>query len=215
MWPQQIEELLQNYYRIQRNSGDILTAQEKGDLVKALIAAYDALSPAEKGDVLVPASGEFLKDCAIKAEKMADGKYRFDINYKWPPNDGFVGVPQRIALTTESEYDRIGSCKGKFLSPISRSGKPEQYLSRALPYYIPEPNIADSPAYHRYRIKSQYGGDTSSGDGIVLQGIIAQAFWRCPDDGGGVQVKLPVYINRLGGVFDEVPAQEQKVPLRN
>ncbi len=204
MWPQKIEKLLQNYYMLQKISGGALTAEKKEELVEALIAAYNALSSEEKCDVLVPASCGFVRDCAIKAEKMADGRYRYDINYKWPPNDGFVGSPKRITLTTDSEYDRIGSCKGKFLSPMSRKGKPEPYLSRALPYYIPEPNITDSPAYHRYRIKSQYGGDTSSGDNPVLQGTIAQAFWRCPDDGGGVQVKLPVYINRLGGVFDEL-----------
>lgn len=206
MWPEKLKKILAHYYfNIQeKNIRKILTLVQKEELVSELISAYNSLSSMEKLDVLIPARAEFVEDRAIKADKVGSKKYRYEVNYKWPPNDGFRGACKRITLIPGYEYDRIGSPKGSFIAPITKTGTPLSFLSRAIPYYIPESNIADSPAYHRYRVISQYQGIGLSDKESVLQGIVAHAFWYDPDDGGGTQVKLPKRIKELGAVFDEV-----------
>lgn len=206
MWPKPLYDIL-SYYFFEIQEKDIkkeLSTEQKRHLVSELILAYNSLSNIEKSDVLIPAKSEFLENHAIKADEVGSHQYRFDLNYKWPPNDGFEGARAKVILKPNCEYDRIGSPRGVFIAPIPDSGIPASFLSRAIPYYIPEKNIADSPAYHRYRVGSQYSGIGSSEKESVLQGVIAHAFWCNPDDGGGTQLKLPERITALGGVLNEV-----------
>lgn len=205
MWPEQLQKILEHYYfDIQEKSASkTLSDHQKEKLVKDLISAYNSLKNDEKRDVLVPAKWQFLDDRAIRADQVGSKRYRYDIRYNWPPNDGFEDF-SRLTLIPGSEYDRIGGSKGTFLAPIAKNGEPLSFLARALPYYIPETNISNSPAYHRYRVLLQYQGYGSSDRESVLQGLTAHAFWCNPDDGGGVQVKLPKRIKELGGVLDEI-----------
>lgn len=205
MWPSQLEKILCHYYNIQeRNSNKNLTLGQKKELVKELVNTYNTLSNIEKIDILVPAKWQFVEDHAIKADIVGSGKYRYEINYKWPPNNGFEGPVDKITLMPGSEYDRIGGNKGTFLAPVLTKGGVESFLARAIPYYVPEANISDNPAYHRYRVIKQYQGSSLGTKDFVLQGVIAHAFWCSPDDGGGIQVKLPKRIVELGGVLSEI-----------
>lgn len=199
-----IQEILKRYSVLQsQNEADLLTEAQKQSLVAELKKVYDSMPVVEKCDVLVPANWQFIADHAICYDEVSSGVTVYDLLYKWPPNDGFVGQPSKSTLSMDEEYDRIGSAKGKYLAPISETGKPASYLERALPYYIPEENICDSPSYHRYRVRLVYSGEDSR-DKNVLQGIVAHAFWNNPDDGGGIQIKLPKSINKLRGVLYEI-----------
>lgn len=205
MWPAKIEKVLEYYYGIQEsNVPKVLTIDQRKDFVEKMISEYETLSYEERKDILVPAQWEFLAERAIKAEIVGTKKYRYDVCYNWPPNCGYEGVPQKVKLMSGCEYDRIGSDRGRFMSPISTDdGAICSFLERALPYYIPEEDISKSPAYHRYKVLLQYPGSSLSADEVFC-GEIAHAFWCNPDDGGGTQVELPSPIGRLGVVFHEI-----------
>lgn len=204
MWPEELREILEYYYGIQENTcGKILTLEQKEKLVRSLISAYTNLTKEDRRDVLVPAQGKFVKDHAIRADLVSSGKYIYEINYNWPPDDGFQGPSYPVSLMPGEEYDRIGSARGVFIAPISADGEIVSFLERALPYHIPESNICDNPSYHRYRVVSIYKGETSTREKSVLRGKISQAFWRDPDDGGGEQIRLPKRIRELGDVLYE------------
>lgn len=215
MWPEKIEEIIKRYYQIQKRSiNGTLSTEQKKQFVNELIFAYNSLDHAERVDVLIPAKWQFLADRAIASEMGHDGDPIYEINYKWPLNNGFAGAYQKITLKPNDEYDRIGGKIGRFIAPLPKNGVPTSFLERAIPYYIPETDITKSPAYHRYRIVSQYSriekSEERSGmkkeDIFVLQGEIAHAFWRNPDDGGGIQVRIPKGIDELEreGVFYEI-----------
>ncbi len=175
MWSKQLARILESFYNVQeRNKNRVLNASEKEQLVQELISAYNILSDAGKYDVLVPAKCEFLNDRAINADMVSSGSYKYEISYKWPPNDGFQGLPQTITLKPGSAYDRIGSSKGRYLSPVSIGGECSSYLARAIPYYIPEKDICDNPAYHRYKVVSEYRGVGSKISESVLEGILSK-----------------------------------------
>lgn len=200
-----IQEVLKRYSSIQdTNNEKILTAQQKKAMVEELKKLYDSLTEVEKCDVLVPADWRFVSDHAILHDEVSTGNVVYDLAYNWPKNDGFYGKPSRATLLQNEEYDRIGGPKGKFLAPLSDSGVSQTYFERALPYYIPERNICDSPAYHRYKVIMAYSGEGISEDKSVLRGVVAPAFWNNPKDGGGTQVKLPRKINQLGSVLNDI-----------
>lgn len=205
VWPTQLENILMHYYALQdRHYGKILTINQRKGLVEELISAYNTLPYIMKRDVLIPAKWQFLKDHAINADQVGSKKYRYEINYRWPPNDGFKDFFDKIVLKPGYEYDRIGGNKGVFLAPIPEGGDLVSFLERALPYYVPETDISNSPAYHRYKVVAEYHGFGPDDRSSVLQGTTAHAFWVNPDDGGGIQVKLPRRIRELGGILSEI-----------
>ncbi|MFO0014847.1 MAG: glycohydrolase toxin TNT-related protein [Planctomycetota bacterium] len=55
--------------------------------------------------------------------------YNPDGSPRWPPNDGFHGIPKNITLAPGTRIDRYGGESGKFVSP---AGTP--YEARALPH---------------------------------------------------------------------------------
>lgn len=197
-WPKRIVEVLEKYYNLQEKSAGYLSDAQKTLFVSDLIRIYNSLDYTEKIDVVIPAKQEFLAKRAIVVDRLSNNKIHYDIIYKWPPNNGFDGNTENVVLKNGQVYDRIGSNEGRYISPLSKNGVPLSYLERALPYYIPEANIVDSPAYHRYKIKTDYSGN---GKHKVIQGKIAQAFWTAPDDGGGIQVCLPEFVCNLRMVF--------------
>lgn len=204
MLPMKILDILERYYKIQEVSpSKTLTRSQITNMVGELIRAYDSLDISDRRDVLVPAKADFVEDHAIKANMLSTGRYRYEINYKWPPNNGFQDSFKRATLYPGEEYDRIGGPTGLYMSPLGADGMPESYLARALPYYLPESDITKSPAYHRYKVISQYKGTGPNITESVLRGIIAHAFWNNPLDGGGTQVKLPVNIKKLGAILNE------------
>lgn len=179
-------------------SDNTLTNEERDGLVAQLIATYDKLRIEDKRDVLIPADGTYLKETAIGKEVLLDGTEEYFFQYNWPL-DEFDGLRHEYTLKEGEQYDRIGGEEGRYLSPLKEDGSPESYLARALPYYIPEARLTDSPSYHCYTIKNPYAGETGK---PVLKGIIANAFRQTePKDGGGIQVKLPLPIKALKGVF--------------
>lgn len=205
VYPRTIEIILQHYYELQENNKErILSEEQRQNFVGELINAYNSLSKSEKCDVLVPANWKFLKEHAISSDQAGSKKYIYSINYKWPPNNGFADSFEKITLLPGQEYDRVGGPKGRFIAPLNEDGSAVSFLARAIPYYIPELNVNDSPAYHRYRVISAYRGVGSGDMQSVLQGKIASAFWHDPDDGGATQVKLPLKVYELKDVLYEI-----------
>lgn len=201
---QRIQEILQFYYSVQENSEErALSAEQKEKMVDELKKAYDALDDFEKQDVLIPAKGAFLKNRSIKSDTVGTGETIYDFDYQWPSNDGFEGTPVESILLPNEKYDRIGGPKGRYVAPLNPDGTASSYQTRALPYYIPEADITNSPAYHCYKVIREYSGDRSSKNGRVYRGKVTHAFWNDPDDGGGIQVKLPKSIKDLGGVLSD------------
>lgn len=197
-WPRSILKIIRHYYIIQADQNNELTKTQKDQFVKELVGAYNALSPKEKTDVLVPERGEFLKDTAITVA-LAIANPQFSIRYRWPGGDGFAGDEKPTELLPGEEYDRLGGEWGRFLSPLVE-GKPQSCLSRAIPYYVPEKDISQNPAYHRYKIGTRYT------DNQCRRGTISSAFREDPQDGGGIQVSLGKTIKEIKcegrGVFD-------------
>lgn len=194
-WPKSLLDIIKCYYDKQKKQdGEKLTPDQKDELVKKLLEAYDNLPREEKTDVLVPARGDFLEDAAIQVAILI-GEDIYSFVYRWPDNNGFAGDEIPSELLPGEEYDRIGGEWGRYLAPLIE-GKPQPYLSRAIPYYIPEKNIQDNPAYHRYKIIKRYT------DSKCKRGTIATAFWKNPLDGGGIQVCLEMSIARNRGIFD-------------
>lgn len=215
-WAYEIEAIMIEYYDKQSKIGidpntllpvmpteypDINTKKE---MVTKLIEVYDKLSYSEKKDNLVPADAQFLNKLPI-SHKEYDSEYgsSYRFEYNFPENDGFEGNPTTYNLKQGEIYDRIGSAEGKFLSPVI-NGKPQSFLQRAIPYYVPEKDtdITKSPSYHRYVIIKNY-----SSNGLNKQvkiGKVSKCFWKNPDDGGGIQVKLPFPIEQFKDVFNEL-----------
>ena len=180
------------------SSNNELTDEDRAALVAQLIKAYNQLRTEEKRDVLIPADDMFLRKTAIGKEVLFDGAEEYYFLYNWPL-DEFSGHRQASELKAGEQYDRIGGEEGCYLSPLKEDGSPEPYLARALPYFIPEEQITDSPSYHCYTIRKPYAGEAEK---PVLRGTVASAFRLTePRDGGGIQVKLPKPIDALKGVF--------------
>lgn len=180
------------------SSDNTLTDEDRAALVQQLTQAYNQLRTEDRRDVLIPADHLFLRKTAIGKEVLFDGAEEYYFLYNWPL-DEFSGPRQASELKEGEQYDRIGGEEGRYLSPLKEDGTPEPYLARALPYYIPETQITDSPSYHCYTIKKSYAGEAER---PVLRGIVASAFRQTePKDGGGIQVKLPKPIDALKGVF--------------
>ena len=225
MLPKCLTKIMERYYFIQQiMRGKTLSAKQKDTLVKKLILAYNTLDPLEKVDVLIPAKGEFLSDRALSRTKATakTGKkiHVYSFRYCWGrfsgDIDGFSDQPTPIALLPGEEYDRIGASTGKYLSPILQS-RVATYLDRAIPYYFPEKDIKDNPSYHRFQVTREIPDVAMSMPTDVptennarksfpfpLRGTIAHAFWTNPDDGGGIQVKLPKSISSYRGAINEI-----------
>lgn len=201
----EILSVLKYYFKLQNKRPDkVLSDIEKEEMVQTLKKIYDSLSNREKCDVLVPAKWDVVSDHAILFD-MDDisGEERYDISYKWPPHDGFKnGECSRSLLLRGEEYDRIGANTGKYLAPITKDGRISTYLERAIPYYIPESDITQNPSYHRYTVIKNYGDENEPDSNAVFRGLVAQAFWTNPDDGGGEQVKLSKTIGELREVLN-------------
>lgn len=197
--PRSLYRITAAFFDRQTASDDETLSDEEIDiLVTQLIEAYDRLRTEDRRDVLIPADSAFLKKTAIGKEVLLDGAEEYFFRYNWPL-DEFDGPRQEYELKEGEQYDRIGGEEGRYLSPLKEDGSPESYLARALPYYIPEAQITDSPSYHCYTIRKPYAGDA---DQPVLRGIVANAFRKTePRDGGGIQVLLPKPIEELKGVF--------------
>lgn len=206
-WPTVLLTIIKDYYGKQRAQGGELTEPQKRDMTDALLEAYRTLSFEEKIDLLIPAKAEFIADSAVVAHGVADG-VTYSIRYKWPTEceitDGFEGEATPKTLQTGEEYDRIGGETGRFMCPLE-NGVPQLYHRRAIPYYIPEEDISQSPAYHRYKIGATYS------DSKCRYGRIAPAFWKDGQDfidGGGTQVSLGCSISSIRaegrGVFIDV-----------
>ena len=210
-WPEKLVTILLWYFKVQQNDPNhILSDKQKDNLAKRLIKAYDSLSLEDKKDILVPAKGEYIQDHAITCEKTGSGiNYRININYKWPRYDGFRTDIHEVSLTPGGEYDRLGNTNGRFLSPLFSDGSSASFLERALPYYVPEDDIRNNPAYHKYRVRDDY---EDYGDVTFLEGEIAHAFWDNPDDGTSIkdhgrvakQIKTPFPVSAITDeVFEE------------
>lgn len=202
MFPKQLQDILEKYYEIQeKSSKKALTPSQKKGLVKELISEYNNLVYTDKIDVLVPAKWEFLEERCIGRDIVSSKKIRYVIFYRWPPNNGFDGTTSSITLKRGKVYDRLGSSHGFFLSPVPRVGSVASVLDRAIPYYIPEKDITQNPAYHRYEVVYPSGQKPY----LTAQcGKTAHAFWCNPDDGGGIQIKMPQRIKFLvGGMLIE------------
>ena len=104
-------------------------------------------------------------------------------NIKYPPNDGFAGVPQRITLKPGALIDRYGVEGGKYVSP-----KGTTYPERAL-----APGSKTKP-YHIYEVVKPIEG---------LGGKVVPWF---DEPGGGIQYKFDKTIKQLldGGYIKEV-----------
>lgn len=198
-WPESIQYIIEQYFIKQVQNGGQLKQIEKRYLVSLLINEYSKLAMNERKDLLIPADSDFLLDDAIGKEVHPGGTIHYYFRYLWPQNS-FASERDIINLEVGNLYDRIGPSSGTYLSPVKENGEVEPFLSRAIPYYIPEIDIRRSPAYHTYRIQNRYVSTTSN---PVYQGITAPAFWKSPPDGGAVQMVLPKPIIEMGGFLVE------------
>lgn len=209
IWPPALLRILEYYYKLQRSEKDTLSDARCKRLAKELISAYDGLERTERTDVLVPAEGAYMKPRAIKKKNLLDGSATFEIKYRWPPNDGFSGSVTPTDLEQDEQYDRLGNEDGRFLAPLV-GDDPQPLSARAIPYYIPEADIRDNPAYHLYTVKKPYRDRREA----VLRGGIAQAFQKSPPDGGGTQICLPklhsVRTFKDMGVFSDEDSDGEK-----
>ena len=99
-------------------------------------------------------------------------------NSKWPPNDGFKGVPDEVTLLRGSVVDRYGWPDGYFVAP---QGTP--FEARSLPAeYIDRPLMT-------YEVISDIHG--------VRAGITAEWFGQ---PGGGIQFQLPDKVEAITGL---------------
>lgn len=160
----------------------ILTECEIDILVEALKREYDQLYFEEKIDLLIPAKGKYIKNSAIIVSINDSANiYLFQYNWNVGKNKEFDGSVKEVRLK-EQEYDRIGAPTGTYLSPIY-NGIPYSCKARAIPYYIPENPISDSPAYHKYF--------ANKNEEIVDFGIVASTFEKGNNcDGGADQIRL-------------------------
>ena len=157
---------------------------------------YNSLRRDEKVDILIPERAEWLQPIALTKYSSVEYTISWAFKYNWPKKN-WEGDQERIELKRGEVYDRIGSKHGKYVSPIINN-KPFSFLERALPYYIPEENISDSPAYHRYSIINPYGSATSD---EAVKSVVAKAFHENPRDGGGLQVEFKMHLDEIKGVF--------------
>ena len=158
-----------------------LTNEEKKALVEALKTAYDREKDISKVDILVPASEAYCREEALTI--YYGGNIAYSINYKWDKatDSEFDGPVYELPLE-EREYDRIGAPTGTYLSPVF-NGVPYSCKERALPYYIPEEPISNSPSYHKYY--------ATRNDLTVDYGKVAPMFDKGESpDGGAFQVRL-------------------------
>lgn len=197
VWPDELSEILEKYYVLQKAGGNQLTYGQKQAFVRELKEVYDSLPAKKKIDVLVPSSEAYVADSAICKYMNPDLNIAYAIEYNWP-NDAYMFPPVEKKLEIGEEYDRIGSPFGRFLCPLAAGSTPQPLRARAVPYYVPESDIRTSPAYHKYTVVKRYSGKKGA---PVLFGKIAPAFCADPLDGGGTQVELPrcIDVNVLRG----------------
>lgn len=201
--PKELYEVFQRYYELQKSRDSGLTVEQQEGFVNELIRTYNSLSRELKQDVLIPAESQFLKsNYPIYSDTNASMEQEFDVNYIRPDNDGFAGKCETHKLQNGELYDRIGSCEGRYVAPLV-NGEPQSFQSRAIPYYIPERDIRDNPAYHVYRVQM-----TDSSKQIEAKlGNVAPAYK--PDFGNGTQVLLPKPICVLGDVLKDETKQQR------
>lgn len=198
--PWSVRAVLIKYHKARQSERYIFDEKSKEQLVSELISTYLRLDYSDQSLFLVPAKGSFLRDQAVYVDFPSDAALHdsndvYDQavvvpNYNWPKdverNEGFI--PETVSVSSLEQgrkYDRIGGTSGRYFCPIRENGEPESYLSRALPYFIPdEMNVQSSPAYHIYTAKSDY----KESEAYPKVGVISQAFRKSPDDGGGIQL---------------------------
>lgn len=210
---QQISEILCSYYNeMQRSFIKILPCNRRKQLVQDLINAYSAIPLDQRGDLLVPASANYISLRAVDAYNTGI-KWEYHILYKWPRRKGFAGGRKnrsKIILDSGVVMDRLGQANNAyFTAPLDEKGKPYSFLSRALPYYMENEflnNIQDHPAYHVYKVKRAFVRPRKYEKrlpqelrvrGRVYKGLIAPAFQKKPQDGGGYQYYLPAPVKVL------------------
>ena len=195
--PNELYEIFQRYYKLQMSSESGLTVEQQERFVKELICTYNSLPRDLKQDVLIPAESQFLTNhFPIFSDSIASMEQEFEVDYIRPDNDGFAGNCEAIELQNGELYDRIGSCMGRYVAPFV-DGKPQSFKSRAIPYYIPEMDIRDNPAYHVYRVHMTHKSKPVK----AKRGKVAPAYK--PDYGNGTQVLLPKRICVLGDVLKD------------
>lgn len=131
---------------------------------------------------LVPPTDEYIKTLADKqglvytiGKKGNERFYADDGSPIYPPNDGFVGKPEKVTLKAgEQLVDRYGPITGGFVSPIGTSLK-----ARALPDNI-------TGEYTVFAVKTDIAD--------VLSGRTAPWFG---EPGGGTQYRLPQSTKKL------------------
>ena len=194
MYPPKIISILEKFYKIQELSpSQRLSMADRKCMVDELIKTYKSLSFNERIDLLIPERADFLADIVLTSQKAGHTRIYYNINYKWPDNDGFA-TKHFYSLLIGKKYDRIGPPSGRFLCPYHK--KAQSYLSRALPYYIEEDDLEKCPLYHKYIATKNYHRQLS-GIKKVYIGIISQCFHTNPKDGGGTQVLTPNPISDL------------------
>ena len=160
----------------------IFEAGARHRLVEKSKKAYDRLPREEQIGIFVPESELVLQKIPIKrrdSDYIKEDKYEF--NYIWPKNKGFVkkadletGDIERKSWFIEDGmlYDRIGELDGRYVSPFV-DGKPQSYASRAMPYYIPERDFTKSPSYHILKAEGTYAPKKGE---IIDYGSVANVY---------------------------------------
>ena len=201
-WPYELLKIILFYYRIQCINKK-LSPEQKNQMAKKLIYAYNRLPKVNKKDILVPADGNFMKNKAIVETYGYNHKKQYEIAYEFPEKNGFLGIPTTKDLNAGEVFDRIGAASGRYLSPII-NGKPQNALQRALPYYLPEKDISKNPSYHRYKVsRNVYLPEFKNSKYRKTKvGKVSPAFF--PFDGGGVQVLLVTSVKNLKRIIYEI-----------
>ena len=193
-WPKEILDLMKDADK--RKEEDSFDVEE---FVVKVKAAYDRLPYNQRVDVLVPVSAGFLKPNPIRKEPNSayglsnrsgdveqKSKTYFYFDYDWDTSeDGSEAGMFDAEWYVGDMFDRVGPPNGSFLCPVEE-GRVYSAEERAVPYYIPEKSIQQSPSYHMYEIINVV-------EGVTLQkGKIARFKNPIGNDlsGGGIQARF-------------------------
>ena len=127
-----------------------LTQEEKENLSNQNKDLIDSIPKDERGDLRVQ-EPEKIKGVTPGGKIVEAWKEDYDGSAK---DTRHMETPK-----AGSEFDRIGSEKGNYVSPLDENGKPYPLEQRAIGDYLPEKNIEDNPSYHRYRVDKDFTQD--------------------------------------------------------
>lgn len=194
--PENISAILKKYFR----NKDLSSQKIRAQLVVELQAAYDSCTTEEKVDVLVPAYEAFLdkekciRDIPQQSRYGEDFEPLLYIAYAWAIDivDGFNKKPKPFKPKKGMLVDRIGDNLGTFVCLVPTKRDPYDKYERAIPYYIPEDDITQNPAYHIYKLTSSEIKNARIGD-------TAPQFWDLFNikSGGAKQIKFSEQIREL------------------